>query len=287
MLTAKVRHTAQCSITNKTPFCAVLHKMHAQGLFTHMPFVVSADILLFSVGLKNARFPNKDWRIGYIDARTQTWRLFDTQLPAETIECSPTAHVDKTTNKIAVWFLASTPDRPTYCLYSLSGYAWDQLTPAKFSGVATYHGFVNDSLFVTSQFVSNNDICIHIKKRTGQVDTLVALNQYVHKVSYLAQQPQKILVSLQKKENPRHAKELLIDTDDYSRVQVIKSSKHKLYKASLYDDMLLYGKKLSGFDERQICATTAPVFVEEPLRLHLAKTPTQNGQTLFSVRRGR
>ena len=251
--------------------------MHAQGVFTHMPFIFDDKILLFAAGLDNPQFPSKDWRIGYVDAHKNEWKLFDTGLPAGTVECSPTAYINATTNKIVVCFLASTPSRPTYFLYRMFGESWDTLSRAQCSGFATYHGFINDHLFVTSRFLPNDDIHVSIKKRTGIADTLVAVNQYIHKVSYVSNQPKKLIISLQKKENPRHAKELVIDTDDYSCVYVAKKQRHKIYKLSLFDDTALYAKKLAGFDERQICATTNMQFNKEPLQLHLTRLPTTHG----------
>jgi hypothetical protein len=277
MPTKKAKCTVIC-LSNETPFCGVLKKMHEQGLFTHMPFVVNPEILLFSLGCSNPHFPNKDWRVGYIDARAQTWRLLDTGLPAGTVECSPSAYIDFSTNKIVVCFLASTPACPTYFMYKMVGSSWDSLCGAFAVGAPTYHGFVNNELFVTSRFFPNNDIHIRIETRTGRITRLAALSQYIHKISYVSGQPTKIIVSLQKKENPRHAKELLLDTADYSTVHVIRQRQHKLYKTSLYENMILYGKKLHGFDERQICGNTSRVqFDPSPLHCHLVKLPTKNG----------
>jgi len=249
--------------------------MHAQGLFTHMPFIVNANTLLFSLGVSNPELPGKDWRIGYIDARKQTWQLFNTGLPTGTVECSPTAYIDN--GKLIVCFLASTPDEPTYKLYRLAGSSWETLGQAYDANIVSYHGFVNSQLFATTRFLQNDDIHIRIQKRSGGVKTLVAVNQYVHKVSYLSAEPQKILISVQKKENPRHAKELLLDTNDYTTVSVIKSRGHKLYKLSLFDGFALYGKKLAGFDERQICATNTWTYRCEPLSCHFATVPTTHG----------
>lgn len=269
--------TLTCCTEINTNFCPVLNDIHRLGFFTHMAFAVNSRILLFAVGLTNPHFPSKDWRIGYIDANTQTWQLFDTGLPEGTVECSPTAYIDEVTNKIVVCFLASTPDNPTYFLYRMTGQNWHSLNRAHNTGVATYHGFVNNRLFASSQFLPNDDIHIHIQHKTGKRITLVAANQYVHKVSYLAEQPTKLIVSLQKKENPRHAKELLIDTENTATLCVIKSPTHKLYKASLHGDTIFYSEKLFGYDTRRIRVTRNLHLVEEPLQCHLALIPDKHG----------
>jgi hypothetical protein len=259
-----------------TPFCRVLQKMHQRGLFTHMPFAFDSNTLLFTLGFSDPCWPSKNWRIGYIDARTQRWQLFETGLPAGTVECSPTAYFDTTRNCFVVCFLASIPDNPVYRLYRLFGTTWDNMTPAQNSGVISYHGFINNLLFVSTKFLANDDIHIRIQHRTGQIKTLVALNQYIHKVSYLAQQPQKLLVSLQKKENPRHAKELLVDTTDYS-AHIVCAPRHKLYKTSLLDSFGFYAKKLPRFDERQICVAPHIDLVPTTLHEHLALKRTNDG----------
>lgn len=250
--------------------------MHQCGLFTHMPFVFDKNILLFTLGFSDAYWPSKNWRVGYIDARTQRWQLFETGLPVGTVECSPTAYFDTTRNCFVVCFLASVPDNPAYQLYRLFGSAWDRMTPAQNSGIFSYHGFINNSLFVTTKFLQNDDIHIRVQHRTGQVKTLVAINQYVHKVSYLSAQPQKLLISLQKKENPRHAKELLVDTSDYG-AHIVRAAGHKLYKTSLFASFGLYAKKLPGFDERQICAAPRIDLVPTDLVTHLALKRSNDG----------
>lgn len=263
----------QCLNNTVSPFDNILSDLHKDGLYTHMPFIFNREILLFSIGLENKEYPGRDWKIGYINSSTNQWQLFDTGLPDGTIECSPTAYFDHTHNRIVVCFLASTPTNPSYRMYRLFGQSFDTLSKAFDGGIVSYHGFINNSLFVRSKFQSNDDIHIYIQKRSGELKTLVAINQYVHKISYLAEEENTILVSLQKKENPRHAKEILIDTNDFSECKILKADGHKLYKTSIFEDFALYGKKLTGFDNRRIVSTNSIHTKSEPLKNHLHAMP--------------
>jgi hypothetical protein len=252
----------------------VLDDLHAKGINTHMPFILSDKILLFSIGFDNPDFPGKDWRVGYINAVTQQWGLFNTGLPSGTVECSPTGYINKN-NQVVISFLASTPEKPTYRLYKMLGYSLEHMSLAHDTNVMSYHGFINNCLFVRTKFLDNDDIHIYINHRNGSKKTLVSLNQYIHKVSYLSKDPTKIIISLQKKENPRHAKELIVDTNNYEFVEIVKSPEHKLYKTSLYGDIVMYGKKLKGFDERKICSTKTVFLTKEPLHNHLMILPNK------------
>lgn len=266
-------YTNQCSNNTASPFDSVLQDLHNQGLYTHMPFIFSEDILLFSVGLENKKYPGRDWRIGYINSATHEWRLFNTGLPEGSIECSPTAYFDTANNRLVVCFLASTPTNQAYRMYRLFGNSFDSLSQAFDRGIVSYHGFINNNLFVRSKFQINDDIHIYIQKRSGELKTLVALKQYIHKISYISNKEDTILISLQKKENPRHAKEILIDTNNYTRCRVLKSPGHKLYKTSIFNDLTLYGKKLAGFDNRRIVSTNCIAGEWELLTNHLHIIP--------------
>lgn len=256
-----------------SPFDNVLKSLHDNNSYTHMPFIFSEKILLCAIGLINPKYPGRDWRIGYIDAEQNKFSLFKTGLPEGSIECSPTAYFDNTHNKIIVSFLASTPANPEYRMYMLSGNSWESMSTAMDYGIVSYHGFVNNKLFVTTRFQPNDDIHIIIQNRDNNYDVLVTMNQYVHKVSYLSQKEDTMIISLRKKENPYHAKEILVDTNDYSKVTIVKSKQNKLYKASIFNDFALYGEKLPGFDNRRINYADNLEFITEPLKYHIQKLP--------------
>ena len=252
-------------------FDGILENIHSQNLSTHMPFIYNESILLFCIGFDNSVFPDKSWRISYIDTQKNIWSVINTGLKNDeyTIECSPTAYFDKIHNRIVVCFLATTKNNPEYRMYRLFGKSFDTLSTAYDGGIVSYHGFINEKLFVRTIFQQNDDIHINIYKKSGETQTLIAINQYIHKVSYISEQPEKIIVSLQKKENPKHAKEIIIDTNDYGYVDIISKNTHKLYKSSIFDGTIAYAKKLSGFDKRQIDIKNNFNLKREPISNHL------------------
>lgn len=232
------------------------------NIFTHMPFIVDDTTMFFAIGKEDTG--HKNWKICCIN--NNDWWEIPTNLPKESVECSPTGF--KYHNICYLYFLANTPEDRRYRMYGCSGPSWDNLSPAIPSKHLTYHGFINTKLQVTTIFHENYDISIKIlDRKTGIQKIIVAENSFINKVSYLSEDHSKILISMP------NSKELIVNSKDYTNLQMITKPRHNLYKTSIYKNICMYGEKLVGMDERRIRKTINLIYKTDKVSNHFLLDP--------------
>lgn len=232
-----------------------IKKIYANGIKIHMPFFITDDILLCSLGFEDIKIGGSYcWKIGYIDKFSiEDYGLINTGMIDESVNCCPYGFI--LNNKINISFVATSiyPNDLSYKLYSMSGYELNNLENLKIveetnCGILTEKDiFCIKAESITSYLLyANHEIVMKFKNIN-----VLRVNSSSHGLTLTIDHHQHGLF------------EVLI-TRDGSKLIKLKDKDFSPYKCHLYKNLLAYTIKGELFEDRILDITEDYYFVDLP-----------------------
>lgn len=181
------------------------------------------------------------------------WQRLETNLPADTTECSPTAEYDN--GKWNVSFIAGGSEKERrfhlYCIFDAGGqHRIVKICPAD-------AGYVQKTILVIGKQSGE----IIIEKPEKKISLRFKDFEFLYRVSYNPFNPQEMLFSGQTFSGEISSRSYNIQT---KKLEELFADGQPAYKAALWQDLCFYGKKTGrNFDSRTIAQ--ARVFQRKPM----------------------